>query len=115
TNVINVEEGCRAQANPAGPDMIALFCEVERGMSGSMVLEEQAGGEWKLVGLMQSMRTDRLAFAIGPRNVSRFATAIAGMTSGTETIAEDSKQRRPQAEQTASVSNTVSRPRTVVR
>ncbi|MDX9730532.1 MAG: trypsin-like peptidase domain-containing protein [Bdellovibrionales bacterium] len=86
-NVINIEEGCRAQANPAGADMLALFCEVERGMSGSMVLEEQADGEWKLVGLMKSMGGDRLAFAIGPHNVSTFATAVAGMTSGTEAAA----------------------------
>jgi hypothetical protein len=113
-NVINVEEGCSAQRTPAAPDVIALHCDGERGMSGSMVLEEQAGGEWKLVGLIKS-GGQGVAFAIGPHNVSTFATAVAGMTSGAEAVAEGVKDRRPQAEQTASVSNTVSRPRTVVR
>lgn len=50
---ITVESGCRARDHGPVAGLVGVDCAFESGMSGGPVLERQADGAWRVVGLIQ--------------------------------------------------------------
>lgn len=113
---ILVEEGCKADSQtPIGGVMVSN-CETPPGTSGSMVLEQGADQNWRLVGISTSNRTLKdgtvVSFAIYSRVLTKFIDSVIGEES--IAISPVADERKPQSEDQTAMTNSA-RTRTVVR
>ena len=110
-----VEEGCRPLSDTPATGMMLSTCELQGGMSGSMLLEEGQDGKWRLAGLNTKQFPlkggVKAAGSIYASAINQFVEPILGGEAPTA-IAPLADQRKPQSEQTALAP---SNSRTVVR
>jgi hypothetical protein len=78
---ITTERGCKARDYGPVPDLFGVDCAFESGMSGGPVLEVQADGSWRVVGLIQQSMAPAgkvlPAYSMEHRNQAVAASAFA--------------------------------------
>lgn len=116
-NEILVEEGCRSESVTVIAGAFFLNCHFEPGMSGSMVLEQGADQQWRLVGISTGIRTlkdrSKKPVAIYSLKLTPFIESVIGEES--IAISPVADERKPQSQDETTAMSGAVRVRTVVR